>query len=146
MHERSCSWEDFGSENVNQSLRLLKSSEKYLYPTFPSFWAKLSQKKSILVKFEILGLLANTLTANYEYSCSNNDNLPVPFQMQLSGKLKRFFTFFLAFPESALNIQHFEKKEKLHSSSIFEVNDSQRHVYLNAWNVLFLETFLQWMC
>ena len=28
----------------------------------------------------------NTLTANYEYSCSNTENLPLPIEMQLSEK------------------------------------------------------------
>ena len=32
----------------------------------------------------------NTLTANYEYSRSNTDNLPLPVQMQLSEKLETF--------------------------------------------------------
>ena len=52
----------------------------------------------------------NTLTANYEYSRSNTDNLPLPVQMQLSLKLKRFSEFFIAFFQSALNFEHFEKK------------------------------------
>ena len=111
MHERPCFWKYFDSEGVNKSLKLLKSAEKYLYPTFLSFWAKLSQKKSFLVKSDILGLLANTLTANYEYSCSNTDNLRLPFQTQLSKKLNRFFPCFIAFAESALNFEHFEKKK-----------------------------------
>ena len=34
--------------------------------------------------------LVNTLTANYEYSRNNTDDLPLPVQMQLSGKLKTF--------------------------------------------------------
>ena len=48
----------------------------------------------LLVRCEILGLLANTLTANYEYSDSNTDILPLPFQTQLSEKLKTFSSFF----------------------------------------------------
>ena len=58
---------------------------------------------SYLLKF-------NTLTANYEYSRSNTDNLPLPVQVQLSEKLKTFYKFFIAFSESALNFEHFEKK------------------------------------
>ena len=46
-----------------------------------------------LVRDEIFGLLVNTLTANYEYSGSNSDILPLPFEMQLSEKLKRFSAF-----------------------------------------------------
>ena len=53
------------------------------------------------------------LTANYEYSRSNTDNLPLPVQMQLSEKLETFSGFFIAFLESALNFEHFEKKMSL---------------------------------
>ena len=55
----------------------------------------------------------NTLTANYEYSRNNTDDLPLPVQMQLSGKLKTFSPFFIAFLESTLNFEHFEKKTSL---------------------------------
>ena len=53
----------------------------------------------------------NTLTA--EYSRSNTYNLPLPVQMQLSEKLEKFSRFFIAFLESALNFEHFEKKMSL---------------------------------
>ena len=43
------------------------------------------------------------LTANYEYSRSNRENLPLPIQMQ----------FFIAFLESTLNFEDFEKKMSL---------------------------------
>ena len=55
----------------------------------------------------------NALTANYEYSRNNTDNLPLPVQMQLSGKLKYFSRFFIEFFESALNFEHFEKTVSL---------------------------------
>ena len=62
---------------------------------FLSFWAKLSYNNSLLVRCEILGLLVNTLTTNYKYSCSNWENLPLPVQMQLSegkdGMIKPFW-------------------------------------------------------
>ena len=45
---------------------------------------------SFLVRSKILGLVVNTLTANYEYSGSNGENLPLPIQMQLSKKPKTF--------------------------------------------------------
>ena len=54
--------------------------------------------------------LINTLAANYEYCRTNTDNLPLPVQMQLSGKLKTFSEIFIAFSDSALNFEHFEKK------------------------------------
>ena len=68
------------------------------------------------------------LTANYEYSRSNSENLPLPIEMQLSEKSKIFSKFFIGFLESTLN---FEKNEP-HSSIIPEVIDSERCAYLNA--------------
>ena len=74
--------------------------------------------------------LVNTLTAIYEYSRINRENLPLRIQMQLSEKPKIFSRFFIAFLESTLNLEHFEKNEP-HSSSISEVIDSERRAYLN---------------
>ena len=110
MHKRSSLWKPFDRERVNEFLKLLKSAEKYFYPTLKSFLANLSEKKSFISRSEILRLLLNRLTASYEYSPSNTDNLPLPVQMQLSGKLKIFSLFFVPFFESALNFEHFEKK------------------------------------
>ena len=76
----------FGKERVNEPKKFRKSGEKYFYPTFSWFWAKLSQKKLFLIKSEISGLLVNTLTGNYEYSRSNRENLPLPIQIKLSKK------------------------------------------------------------
>ena len=111
MHERSCFWKHFGSERVDESLKLLKSAEKYLYPTLISFWANLSWKKSFWVRSEILGLLVNRLTANYEPSRRNTDNLPQPLQMQLSEKLKIFTAFFSCIPEIRIKFGAFWKKK-----------------------------------
>ena len=55
-------------------------------------------------------MLVKTLTANYEYCRNNTDNLPLPVQKHLSGKVKIFFGFVIAFFKSALNFQHFGKK------------------------------------
>ena len=60
------------------------------------------------------------------------DNLPLPDQMQLSEKLKIFSHISIAFLESALNFEHFEKINEPHTSSISGVIDSQRRIYLNA--------------
>ena len=72
----------------------------------------MSQTKSdLFVRSEILALLVNTLTANYQYSRSITDNVPLQFQMQLSEKLKTFSAFFITFSESALNFEHLKKKK-----------------------------------
>ena len=78
MHNRAFSWKPFGSERVNESQKNLKSAKKDFYPTFSLFWAKMSYKKLFLIRYEILGLPVNTMTANYEYSRSNRENLPSP--------------------------------------------------------------------
>ena len=74
----------------------------------------------------------HTLSASYEYSRNNTHNLQLLVQMQLSGKLKTFSRYFIAFFDSALNFEHFEKKNQPHSSSTSEVIYSQRRFYLNA--------------
>ena len=130
MHKSSCFWKPSRSEHVNESQNLLKSAEKHFYPTSASFWAKLSYKKSFLVKSEILGLLVNTLTTDYQYSRSNRENLPLPIQRQLS---KNFFSIFYCIFEMYIKFGTFlKKKKKPHSSSISEVIDSERRAYLNA--------------
>ena len=53
MQTRACFWEAFGSERVNKFQKLLKSAEKYLYPMFPSFRAKLSSGISGVIYSEI---------------------------------------------------------------------------------------------
>ena len=61
--------------------------------------------------------------------------------MQLSEELKILCSIFIAFLESTLSFNHFEKKEKeLRSLSISEVIDSERRAYLNLYGVLFLKT------
>ena len=78
MHNRACFWKPFGSERVNESQKLLQYPEKNFYPSFSSFWAKLSLEKVIFNQTETLGLLDQTLTANYENSRINRENLLLP--------------------------------------------------------------------
>ena len=72
------------------------------------------------------------MTANYEYTRSNRENLPLPVQTQLSEKPKILSQYFIAFLESTLNFEHLEKKNEPHGSSISKVIDSERRTYLNA--------------
>ena len=82
-----------------------------------------------------MGLLDNTLTANYKYSHSNKENLPLPIQMQLSEKTKPFCHFFITFWNLHYILNILGKNEP-HSLSISEVIESNRHAYLNAKKVL----------
>ena len=84
------------------------------------------------MRSEILGLLVNTLTADYMFSGSDRDNLQLPIQMQLSEKRETFSVLQIAFLECALNCEHFGKKGEPHGSSRSEVIDSERRVYLRA--------------
>ena len=93
MHNRDCFRKRFGSEPVNESQKLLKSAEKYFYPIFSSFWAKSNLENLFLIRSQILGLLFNTLTATYQYSRSNRENLPLNIQIKLSKKRKLFAVF-----------------------------------------------------
>ena len=83
-HKRFCFWKPLGSERVYESQKLLKSTETHFHPAFSSFLAKLSLKKVFLVRYEILGLVVNTLITDDKYSGHNRENLPLLFQMQLS--------------------------------------------------------------
>ena len=119
----------FGNLDLTESAVWLYFSNDLLL-LFKSFVTACIMAASGL--FRISGF--NTLTANYEYSRSNRENLPLPIQMQLSEKPKIFCQFFIAFLESTLNFEHFEtkKKNESHNSSISEVIDSERRAYLNA--------------
>ena len=48
------------------------------------------------------------------------------FQMHLSQKQNNFSQFFSAVFESALNFEHFQKKDDPHSLCISEITDHER--------------------
>ena len=62
---------------------------------------------------------------------SNRENLPLSIQMLLSEKRKKNWCISIAFLESTLNFEHFEKNGPP-SLSISEVIDSKRRSHLNA--------------
>ena len=64
----------------------------------------------------------NTFTPNDVYYRHNRENLPLPLQMQLSVKPNASCCLFIAFLESTLNLEHFEKK----------IIDFEIRGYLNA--------------
>ena len=131
----------FGNQPVNGLETLLKSARHYYYPIFPWIWDKLSLKKSALVRSKILGLFVNTLTAGYTYSGRNMQTLTQQVQTPLSLKQKTFSGFFIAFPKSTWNGEHFEKKGESSSLSISEIIDSKRGGYLSAWKELLQNSF-----
>ena len=86
----------------------VKSPSQHLYHFPSSLSGKLCSKKSLLLTFQILGLLVNTLAANEKYPVLNSDNLMIRIQMQLSQKQKKISEFFASFLKSILNFEHFE--------------------------------------
>ena len=96
----------------------------------------MSWKKSVLVRSKILGLFVNTLTAEYMYSGRNIKIFTQQVQTPLSLKQKTFSGFFIAFPNSTWNGEHFQKKGESSSLSISEIIDSKRGGYLSAWKAL----------
>ena len=64
---------------------------------------------------EILRMFVNTLTRDDKYLVQDCQNLPLPIQIQLSGKQKPFSELFGQFLQSTSNFKHFEKKDDRHT-------------------------------
>ena len=95
----------------------------------------MSWKKSALVRSKILGLLVNTLTAEYMYSGRNMQTFTQQVQTPLSLKqktLKDFFWIFYCLSEIYMKWRTFSKKGESSSLSISEIIDSKRRGYLSA--------------
>ena len=73
----------------------------------------MSLETSLLLTYQILGLLVNTLAADEKYPVLNRDNLAIPIQMQLSQKHDTFSRFFAEFFKSRITFKYFEKKDHL---------------------------------
>ena len=58
---------------------------------------------SLLVIYEILGLLAKILTVDHKYSLCNTENLQESIQMQLSKEQSTLYGFFPKFLKSKSN-------------------------------------------
>ena len=96
---------------------------------------------SALVRFKILGLFVNTLTAEYTYSRRNMQTFKQHIQPPLSIKQKTFSGFFIDFLKSTWNGEHFQKKGESSSLSISNIIDSKRGGYLSAWKALLQNSF-----
>ena len=83
-------------------------------------------KISPLLKYEILGVFVNTLTADGKYTVPDCENLKFPIQMQFSWKRKTFSEIFFPFMESPSNFKHFQKEDDCHSQCIYEITDCPR--------------------
>ena len=70
-------------------------------------------QKSPLDTWKFFRPFLDTLTANDKYSLINKDKWMQTIQMPLSQKQNIFSWFFSSFFESALNLEHFQKKMTL---------------------------------
>ena len=97
-------------ENDKDAQTLLKSASHHLDHIHWALAKKMCAEKSLLLTWQFLRLLVNTLAAGEKYPVLNRDNLEIPIQIQLSMKQKCFSQFFAAFFKFTLNFQHLEKK------------------------------------
>ena len=81
------------------------------------------------------------MTAEYTYSSSNMQILTQQVKTPLFLKQKTFSGFFIAFPKSTWNGEHFQKKGESSSLSISEIIDAKRGGYLSAWKALLQNSF-----
>ena len=116
------------SNMVNVPKHCLKSPSQHLYHIPPSLARKLCSKKCLLLRWQILGLLVNTLAADEKYLVLYRENLTIPIQMELSQRQKTFSEFFASFFKSIWNFNHFESKDDRHSFFISEITDSENVV------------------
>ena len=84
--------EHLATANMLSSLKPCTTAlPSYCFITLP----KRELEKIRLTVSQILGVFANTLTADDKYSLRHRSNLPQPIQLQLSKKQKIFLHFLL---------------------------------------------------
>ena len=74
----------FYSQQAKRFQTLVKSSWEHFYHIFWSLWGEIIWKIFTWLKFHIIGLFANTCTADYKYPVPDCENLLFPIQIQLS--------------------------------------------------------------
>ena len=95
------------SNIINVPKHCLKSASQHLYHIPSSLARKLCSKKCLLLWWQTLGLLFNTLAADEKYPALNRKNLTTPIQMILSEKKNFFLNFLSVFSKSKLSFEHF---------------------------------------
>ena len=58
----------FDSEHDNGSQTLLRSARNHFYTTIPLIRDRTNKNRLVLVRYEVLGQLVQTLTADYKHS------------------------------------------------------------------------------
>ena len=97
----------------------------------------------MLVLCKILRLFVNTLTHDDKLSVLYRENLTQPIQILLSQKQKISCQLFSAFLKSALNFEHFQKKNDPHSGFISQITVSEKGDYINVCKIPFKRSHQQ---
>ena len=146
MSKRPSFIQRFDRKHVNGTQTLLRSARNQ-YPTnLPLIWERRSRKSFALVRFELLLQFVKTLTADYQYSRWNRENLWQQVPMHISRKLNTFSGFFIAFLKSTLNLEYFERKDQSQSLSIKEIINCKTGSYLNVQKAIFHVMLQQTTC
>ena len=94
----------------------------------------------VLVRFELSGQFVKTLSADYKYSRQIRENLSQQVKMHISLKMKTCSRFFIAFLNSTLNLEYFEKNDQSQSLSLTDIINCERCSYLNVQKAIFHAT------
>ena len=127
----------FQSQSVHGTQTLLKPALQHFYLIFSLNYDKLSWKASLLVRFEILRLLGNTLTADYMYSRHRWEKSHQQVLRLLSQNKKYLLKILLHFYNLRKIFPILKKEDHLHTLNILEVIDSEKCGYFNSWIPLF---------
>ena len=146
MSKRPSFMQRFGSQHDNGSQTLLRSARNQMHTTLPLILDKRRRKRLVLVRSEVVGQFVNTLTADYQYSGKNPENLWQQVSRQISRKVNAFSEFFFTFVKSTLNLQYFEQKDQSQSLSITEIINCETRSYLNVQKAIFHATIRQITC
>ena len=136
----------FVSQCVHGPQTLRNFAWQHFYPDFTLIRIKSSQKTSLLITSEILGLFGNSVTAYKINLLHDRDKLREHIQTPLSLKRKAFPQLFSPFLKSKENFASFERKDQLHTSNILERIDSEKYSYLNARKLPFQNTLRESTC
>ena len=123
MSELPSFMQRFGRQHVSGSQTLLRSARNQFQTNLHLIWERKSRKSFVLVRSKFLGQFVHTLTADYQYSRQNRENFWQQVPMQMSGKLKTFSEFFIAFLKSTLYLKYFQRIDQIQSLSITKIID-----------------------
>ena len=101
----------FDSQHLKASQILAKSLWERFYHVFSSLAGKLIWRMCPLILGQIVGVFANTLTADGKHPIEDWENFLLPVQMQLSDNWKFFLNFLFHF-WNLHNILNVLKKRK----------------------------------